>query len=258
MKKYQLSLICSLLFLFSGCTQKPQDPYQSFRKMSSAQIFTQGEKELSNKDYQAAITQFEALDALYPFGANAQQAQLEIIYAYYKNADIPAAIAAADRYVRLYPRSKYVDYAYYMRGIAGFELGLSWLQRMANVSPASRDVSTLQQSFSSFKTLTSNYPRSIYTPDALVRMAYIRNMLAMREVDIAKGYLKRSAFIAAANRASYVVAHFQGTTSVADALAVMVKAYRNLDMPKMAAKSYATLAKNYPDFPSLSELQLAS
>ena len=254
MKKYQLILISSLATLLVACSQKPQDPYEQFRKISSKALFAKADKELSKKNYQTAIAQFEALDALYPFDADARQGQLEVIYAYYKNNDIPSAIAAADRYVRLYPRSKHLDYAYYMRGLAGFQLGMSWLQRLADVSPASRDVSTLKQSFSSFQTLTSHYPHSAYAPDALVRMSYIRNLLANREVAIARNYVQRSAFVAAANRASYVVEHFQGTSAVADALVIMVKSYRKLGMSKMAGDSYKILAKNYPESPQLRSL----
>ncbi len=254
MKNYQRLLIPAFILLLFGCSQKPQDPYADFRKMGSKTLFAQADKELTKGNYQTAITQFEALDALYPFDKQAEQGQLEVIYAYYKNNDIPSMIAAADRYVRLYPRSKSVDYAYYMRGVAGFELGLSWLQRLADVSPASRDVSTLQQSFSSFQTLTTHYPHSKYSPDALVRMSYIRNMLATREVAIAKSYVQRSAFIAAANRASYVIQHFQRTTAVPDALQILVESYRALGMKKLAKDSYDILAKNYPDSPQLRAL----
>lgn len=246
MKKYQIALLSGLLFLLAACTEEPKDPYKDYRKLSANQLFAQADSELAKGNYKNAITRFEALDALYPFGDQAEQGQLEIIYAYYKDSDIPSAVAAADRYVRLYPRSKNVDYAYYMRGIVGFEMGQSWLQKLAGISPATRDISTLQQSFSSFQTLATHYPRSRYTPDALVRMSYIRNMLADREIIIAKEYMQRSAYIAAANRATYVVQHFQGTPSVREALEIMQQSYEKLGMTKMAADSEMLLRKNFP------------
>jgi outer membrane protein assembly factor BamD len=247
MKIYKLLLLPVLALFLVGCSTKLADPYKKFRTYSSAHIFEGGEKELALAHYASAAKHFEALDALYPFGPNAEQAQLEIIYAYYMAGDDASAITAADRYIRLYPRGKHVDYAYYMRGIVGFNLGLSWLQKKFHMNPASRDTSTLKQSFSSFATLSQRFPHSQYAPDSLVRMAYIRNLMAMREVGIAQFYMTRSAYVAAANRASEVVEHYQGSTSVPKALAIMVRAYRKLGLTKMADASYKLLEHNYSD-----------
>ncbi len=244
MKK--ILFLATLLLILSGCVRKDVDPYQAYRGKTSAELFTSGERALAKKDYSEAVKNFEALDAIYPFGPHAEQAQLDIIYAYYKNNDTSSAIAAADRYIRLYPRGRNVDYAYYMRGVISFDLGLSWLQKLARVSPVSRDVSTLQQSFTSFATLAEVFPHSRYTPDALTRMRYIRNLMAQREIMIAEFYMKRRAYVAAANRGSYVVQHFQGSPQVAKALAIMVQAYRALGLPKMADASNHLLQTNYP------------
>ncbi|WP_304985812.1 outer membrane protein assembly factor BamD [Coxiella-like endosymbiont] len=195
------------------------------------------------------------MDAIYPFGPHAQQAQLDIIYAYYKNGDIGSAIVAADRYIRLYPRGYHVDYAYYMRGIIGFDLRLSWIQKLAGVNPASRDISTLQESYRAFATLVDMFPQSPYVPDALIRMKYIHNLMAQREIMIAQFYLKRHAYVAAANRATYVVQHFQDSPEAIKGLVIIVQAYRALDLPKMAdSPSYRLLKINYLNSPKLRKL----
>lgn len=255
MKK--IALIFILIALIAGCSKKNQDPYKSFRHQTSTAIFNGGERALANGDYSQAVKQFEALDAIYPFGPYAEQGQLDIIYAYYKNNDDPSALAAADRYIRLYPRGGNVDYAYYMRGIVGFTLGLSWLQKMVGTDPAPRDVSTLQQSFSSFATVVRLFPHSQYAPDSVLRMAYIRNLFARREIEIASFYMQKKAYVAAANRASYIVEHFEGSPEVVKALAIMVKAYRSMGLNKMADSTYAILRASYPNSPEVARLRRA-
>lgn len=245
MKKYLL-LLFPLVLLLSACSKKIPDPYASFRNKSSETIYQKGEKDLASGKYDSAAKQFEALDAVYPFGPHAEQAQLDIIYAYYMAGDDASALTAADRYMRLFPRATHVDYAYYMRGVVGFNVGLSWLQRKFNMNPATRDVSNLQQSFMAFSNLVHLFPQSEYTADSYVRMSYIRNLIADRELDIANFYIERSAYVAAANRGSYIVEHFQGTPAVVKALAVMVKSYRELGLTAMADSTLKILGTNYP------------
>src|SRR5579871_2896853 len=146
--------LCCLAFL-SGCT--PTKPGEPFKKMTSQQIFDGGEKALAKRRYDVAIRYFEGLEALYPFGPNTQQAQLDIIYAYYKNDDPTSALAAADRYIHLYPQSSDVEYAYYMKGLVNFERGQSWLQRKFKVDPAQNDLNYMHQAFIDFNELLQRF-----------------------------------------------------------------------------------------------------
>ena len=242
------------LCFLTGCAGKDVDPYQAYRRKTSIELFSAGEKALAKKNYSEAIKNFEALDANYPFGPHTRQAQLNIIYAYYKSGDVSSVILAVDRYIRLYPEGPHVDYAYYMRGIIGFESGLSWVQKLATVNPASRDINSLQKSYRAFATIVDMFPQSYYLSDALMRMKYIRNLMAQHEIIIAQFYLQRRAYVAAANRATYVVQHYQDSPEVINGLMIMVKAYRALDLPKMADLSYRLLKVNYPNSPELRKL----
>lgn len=244
MKKLLLILMVGLILV--GCSKKDVDPYAAYRNKTSDELFNGGEQALAKKNYSSAVKQFEALDAMYPFGPYAQQGQLDIIYAYYKNNDDDSAVAAADRYTRLYPQGPHTDYAYYMRGLDGFNQGLSWIQKLVGVDPAPRDISSMQQSFASFSTVVTQFPNSPYAPDSAIRMAYIRNLLARREVMTAKFYYDHHAYVAAANRASYVVQHFQGSPQVKDALVIMVDSYRELHLTQWANATNAILQANYP------------
>lgn len=253
MKK--LWLLLPLIFLAVSCSKPEQDPFKAYRKYSSTALFTSGEKALAKGNYDDAVKYLEALDGIYPFGPYAEQAQLDIIYAYHLNNDDASAAAAAERYIRLYPRGDHVDYAYYMRGMIGFSEGLSWIQRVSDTDPAPRDLSNLRQSYVAFASLVHYFPNSIYTPNAKLRMVYIRNLVARRELMVAEAYMQRDAYVAAANRADYVVKHFEGAPQVVPALAIMVKAYRKLGLTNLANQTYELLAANYPNSPEAQQLK---
>ena len=244
MKKIVFFTTLLVILSESGCAKKEVDPYQTYRGKTLMGLFMSGERALAKKDYSKAIKNFQALNIMYPFDPHAKQAQLDIIYAYYKRGDTALAIAAIDRYIRLYPRGRNIDYAYYMRGMASFDSGLSWIQKLTNISPVSRDISTLQRSFASFSNLVKMFPYSRYAPDALTRMRYIRNLIAQHEMIIAEFYMKRGDYMAAISRANYVVQHFQGSPQVIRGLAIMVRAYRALNLPKMVDASCRLLQTN--------------
>ena len=264
MEKLLFMIVILLELTVVGCVRKNVDPYHAFPNKASVQLFNAGEKALAKGNYAEAVKSFKALNAVYPFWPRTQQAELDIIYAYYKNDDMASAITAANHYIHLYPQGLHVDYAYYMRGIAyymrgivGFDCGSPpWLKKLADANPAAHDVSILQQSFASFTTLVQTFPHSLYASDALTRMRYIRNLMAQREITIAEFYMKRHAYVAAANRASYVVQHFQGSPQVIKGLIIMVQAYRALNLPKMANSTYHLLQTNYPDAPELKRLMI--
>jgi outer membrane protein assembly factor BamD len=247
MKKIALIFsICGALLL-SGCAQPyVKDPYKKYAKYSAHDLYAKAQKAMKNKHYDTAVQDFEALDGLYPFDTYARKARLEVIYAYYMNEDETSTVVAAERYLHLQPRSKGAAYAYYMRGIASFSKGQSWLQKKFNVSPADRDPARLLQAYSSFRTVVMRYPTSIYKKDSQLRMAYIRNLLAEHYMRVARYYYSINAYVAAANRASKVVSRYQGARQMPDALAMLVKSYRKLKLPSRAAQSYAILKANYP------------
>ena len=244
MKK--LILLVVLGILMAGCSSN-KDQFAAYRHKTAAQIYHDAHTALVKKHYADAVDGYEALDAIYPFGPYAQTAQLESIYAYYKNDDLPEAVTAADRYVRLYPRTEGVAYAYYMQGVISQTQSYSWFQRKVGVDPAWRDLTDQKQAFMSFSEVVTLYPNSPYAADSILRMRYLRNVIAEHSLELARYYYGQRAYIAAANRASYVVKHFNGTLATPDALAVMIKSYRKLKLPKLANNTYRILQASYPD-----------
>ena len=216
-------------------------------------LYQQAQADLDNRNYTAAIAKLRALESRYPFGRYAEQAQLELIYAYYRNVEPEAAKSAAERFIRLHPQHPNVDYAYYLRGLASFDQDRGLVARFLPLDLTKRDPGAARDSYNEFAQLTSRFPESPYSPDAKQRMIYLRNLLAAYDVHVANYYLERQAYVAAANRGRYVVENFQGTPSVPDALAVMVEAYQRLTLTDLADASLETLRLNYPEHPSIKD-----
>lgn len=211
------------------------------------------QKSLKQQRWDIAIRNLQALEAQHPFGKYAEQAQLELIYAHVQSNDYEAAIAAADRFIRLHPQHPNVDYAYYMKGLTYFKQSRGFLSNFALTDTTARDPGKSRESFVAFSDLLNRFPNSPYAADASKRMIHLRNLLARYEIHVANYYFKRGAYIAAANRGRYVVENFQMTPAVPDALAIMAQAYHLLDMHDLSESAVAVLATNYPDYPYLDQ-----
>ncbi|TIH09845.1 outer membrane protein assembly factor BamD [Pseudomonas leptonychotis] len=240
-------LLIAILALTAACSSKEVVD----ENLSETELYQQAQADLDNSSYSAAVAKLKALESRYPFGRYAEQAQLELIYAYYKSVEPEAAKSAADRFIRLHPQHANVDYAYYLKGLTSFDQDRGLIARFVPLDMTKRDPGAARDSYNEFAQLTSRYPTSRYAPDAKQRMIYLRNLLAAYEIHVAHYYLTRNAYVAAANRGRYVVENFQETPAVGDGLAVMTEAYQRLTLDDLAATSLETLKLNYPDHPSL-------
>lgn len=221
--------------------------------LGEAELYRQAQADLDSKSFTSAIDKLKALESRYPFGRFAEQAQLELIFAYYRNTEPEAARSSAERFIRLHPQHPSVDYAYYLKGLASFDQDRGLLARFLPLDMTKRDPGAARDSFNEFAQLTTRFPNSRYAPDAKARMVYLRNLLAANEIHVADYYLRRQAYVAAANRGRYIVENFQGTPSVGDGLAVMTEAYQRLGLDELANSSLETLKLNYPEHPSLED-----
>lgn len=249
--RYGIAFIASCLLL-NGCAST-QDPAEEFKNQSALQIFQGAEQSLVKHNYSTAVRHYEGLDALYPFSQYSEQAMLDSIYAYYQSGDYASADAAAARYIHVYPASPHVDYAWYMKGVSEMVEDRSWPQRYFPVDVASRDPGAATRAFTDFTILTQQYPNSSFAPDARLRMIYLRNMFAQKELEIAQFNYAKKAYVGAANRAAYVLEHFDGTPATEGALGVMVKSYRQLGQTAEADKALRTLELNFPNSKLLAE-----
>jgi outer membrane protein assembly factor BamD len=254
LSKLQSFVFFALLALLSGltgCDKKENDP---FKGMSAAEIYAQAEENMADARYPQAAKAFEALEARYPYGEYSDKAQLGLIKAYSKQNEPALALSTADRFIRMNPRHPNVDYAYYQKALVSFDQNYPFTFRFLPLDRSARDPSMAQESFDTFKELIERFPNSQYVPDSKQRMVFLRNQLANYELHVVEYYIKRGAYLAAANRASYILKHFERTPVVPKALAALVCSYRKLRMDRLADDALSVLQTNFPNFPCSEEL----
>ena len=245
-----LRTLTLLTFLVLGaCASNEEEAVTAVQ--AEQDLLELAQEKMDSSSYQLAIEYLQLLEARYPFGPYAEQAQLSLIYAYYKGVEYEAAIETADRFIRLHPQHPNIDYAYYLRGLANFDKNKGPFAGLLPQDPSSRDTDAIQASFGDFATLLGYFPDSEYAADAKSRLVYLRNVLARQEIIVANYYLKRGAYLAALNRGQNVVENFPQTPAVADGLAIMVQSYLLLDKNDLADNTYALLVENYPNHPNI-------
>jgi outer membrane protein assembly factor BamD len=226
-----------------------KDKDEETKNWSAEQFYRAAKEELDNGNWDAAVKMYEKLEAKFPFGRYAQQAQLEVAYAYYKQGEGAQAISSIDKFVKLHPNHPNVDYALYLKGLANFKEDLGPLTRLAKQDLADRDPKAARESFETFKALLQRFPGSRYTNDARERMIYLVEALARHEIRVARYYMLRGAYLAAANRAQDAIVRFPNSPTHREALEVLVEAYDRMSMPELRDDSKKLLARNFPDDP---------
>ncbi len=216
-------------------------------ELSAANVlYERGHAALEGGDFRKALQFLGALKARFPFNPQTRQAQLEIIYCYYRLNDQDSAVEAAREFERENPRHPNVDYAIYMRGLALFARQPGRFGRLFRIDYSRRPVLTAGESFDAFMQLTTRYPESEYAADSRRRMVFLRNRMARYENHVADYYFRRGAWIAAANRARFAVDNYHGSPEIADSLKIMARAYRTVGMDDLAADAERMLATNFP------------
>lgn len=236
-------VVLLLALTLIGCASNQK----SNREMTEAEHYQEARALLNRNTFMVAIEQLEELEARFPYGEYAEQAQLDLIYAKFRALDYPATIAQADRFIRTYPANPNLDYVLYLKGMANYLSEQGMFARFNKENSAARDLHVYREAFRDFDELVSRFPDSEYAPDARTRMLFIRQMLAESELHAARYYARRNAFVASANRAQAVIKHYQGTAEVPEALAILALSYRDLEQPELAEKARLVLAHNWPD-----------
>jgi outer membrane protein assembly factor BamD len=237
----------------SGCASL-EDPT---RDWSAEQLYMEGKTKLNDGAYEESIKLFEKIQARYPYGRHAEQAQLETAYAYYKNGEPALAIAAADRFIRQHPTHPNVDYAYYLKGLTNFRTDRGFLEwaLTGGEEPIDRDPRAVREAYGSFKELVDRFPRSRYAADAAQRMAYLLDAQARYEIRIARYYFERGAYVATVNRCRYTLQTFPRAPSVEDALGLTAMSYKMMGLDDLMADTLRILRMNFPDSRYLTEIE---
>lgn len=254
MKKYYLPLIFSIATL-SGCSYFEKEKVVAEDSWTVERIYSEAKAALNVDDYHTALQYYAQLEARFPFGDYAQQALLESAYAHYKDDEPESALATVDRFMRVYPLNPNMDYAIYLRGLINFNKDIGLVEKYIPRDESQRDPGAARYALKDFTTLVNRYPKSSYSEDAAQRIVYLRNRLAQHEVNVAHYYMRRGAYIAAANRGKYVVENYPRTPAMPEALLMMAKAYKVLELHELSEDALRVLKLNYPGHPGVAEVE---
>lgn len=247
-----VALLAIMLCSLTACKKKgDEDDTGPYKGMTVGQLRANSKQSLERGQYATAIKELEAMESMYPFSDYAESAQLDLVYAYYKNEDFPSSAATAERFTHLYPRAKNVDYAYYMKALANFQQSRGPLANVFPMNESWRDTGTQAQSYADFSLLVQRFPDSRFKPDSLQRMIYLRNLFAQRELNTANYYFKRKMFVAAAERASFLIKNYPQASSAQRAMALLYQADIRLGLDHAAEETLAVYKATYHCAPAL-------
>jgi outer membrane protein assembly factor BamD len=235
-------IIACLVALVGACASTPED--QS--GLSAAELYASAQQSVRNGNWEVAIKSLRRVQARFPFDPYALQAHLDLINVHLQQRDAEQVVMEADRFIKENPRHPRVDYAYYMRGLAYFPPEPWFMNNWFDIDQADFDVTPAAKSFQYFRRLVEAYPNSEFVPDARARMVFLQNMLARHELHVAKWYMRRGAYLAAAQRATDLLRDFPECDSQAETLELMVLAYRNLGLTQLADDAQKVLDLNFP------------
>lgn len=246
-KVSQWLLISLLALSVTACSSlsggSKDDPAEN---LPAAALYQSAKTALADKQYEKAIKLYESLEARFPLSTYAQQAQLETAYAHYKYDEADSALDTIDRFVRMNPGSDKMAYAWSLRGLVNFNRDGSIVDKVFPRSITDLDTVRQKEAFQDFSRVVTRYPSSQYAEDARARIQYLRNSLGQSEVNVAKYYMRRGAWLAAFNRAEYAIKHYQGSPAIIDALVIKIKAAQQLGKNDLAADSLRVLKTNFP------------
>jgi outer membrane protein assembly factor BamD len=246
-----LSLLVLVTFGLSGCGLLP-DEIDETVSWSAGKLYAEAKQAMNDGAYEKAVKYYEKLESRFPYGRFAQQAQLEIAYAYYRQGESASAITACDRFIKLHPNHPSLDNALYLTGLVNFNQDSSILSFTAQ-DISERDPKAAKESFDTFKDLITRFPESKYTADARLRMNYLVNALANHEVLVARYYIRRGAYVAAINRAQTCIKTYPESPAIEPALSIMIEAYDKLGIIELRDNTMRILKQNFPESRYLAE-----
>jgi len=236
-------LVLAMGAMMAGCGTSPQDEYAN---ISPDKLYADAKEDAADGNYETAIKRLEKVEARASGTLLAQQAQIDLAYAYYKTGEKAQALAKLERFIRLHPTSPALDYAFYLQGLVNFNEDLGLFGRLVNQDLSERDQQASRDAYESFKQLAERFPTSKYAADARLRMNHVINSLAAGEVHVARYYLRRGAYLAAANRAQQAVKEYRQSPAIEEALYIMAQSYAQLGLTQLRDDALRVLKQSFP------------
>jgi len=242
--RHSLAVFLLLTLIACSSADAPSESEKLTKGLPAKDIYTQAKEQLDDGNYEAAIKLYDVLQSRFPYGRYAQQALLETTYANYRQGDPEPTIASADRFIKQFPNSANIDYAYYLKGLANFKGEATVLDSISGQEPSERDPHAALDSFNAFKELVTRFPDSKYAADSKLRMKYLINTLAKYELHVARYYLRRGAYVAAESRAQGIIKQYPNSPSTLDALSIMAQAYDAMSLTALRDDTNRVRDKN--------------
>lgn len=248
----RLLIAFAALLLIAGCGTKPPE-YDPTADWSAERLFQDGKSAMNAANWLVAKERFSAVEARFPFGVYAQQAQINLAYCQWKDKEPELALATLNRFQQQYPGNPLADYVLYLKGLVNFTPPSAVFSSLTRQNPGERDVRALRQSYTAFTELIDKFPESRYTPDARKRLSWLVNTMAENEMTVARFYYDRYAYVAAINRAQSVITDYQGVPAAEPALYIMMMSYEKLGMTDLRDDTERVLLQNFPNTKLISE-----
>ena len=248
-----LALLLIVVLAGSGCARfgKMFKDKDADENQPVEQLYDKGHKSMTNGNWSSGETTFKRLVAQYPYGPYTEQALVEIAYAQFKSGKHDDAVSSIDRFIRTYPTHRNTSYMYYLRGLSNSNRDTVFLQKVWRLDASRRDLATPIQASNDFSIVVERYPNSRYAADARERMTALRNLFARHELETALYYLRRTAYVAAAERSKYLLETYPQSAHQNDAVATLAAAYTGLGNATLAADARRVLQQNQPNHPYL-------
>jgi outer membrane protein assembly factor BamD len=236
-------LVVGMAIGIGGCATSDYDPTANW---TAERLYADAKEELGSGNWAAAVKALQKLESRYPFGRYAQQAQLDLAWAHYKEGERAEALVAVDRFIRLHPAHERLDYAFYLKGLINFNSREGLIARMAGQDLSERDQQASREAYEAFKQVITRFPQSRYAEDSLARMKFLVNAMAAGEVHIARYYYSRGAYVAAVNRAQDVVSNYKQTPAMEEALNLMIISYDKLGLAELRDDTLRVMERTFP------------
>lgn len=235
--KKMVQLICILcLFAVTACSSSDKDEKEFAPEKPVEVLYNDAADALDQKNYNEAFDLFNEVERQHPYSQWATKAQLMAAFSAYEAENYIESTLALDRFMRLHPGNKDVDYALYLKGLIFYD----------QISDVGRDQDMTEQAKENFEALLRAYPNSKYARDARLKLDLTLDHLAGKEMNIGRYYLVRNQYHAAIKRFSNVVRDYQTTTHTPEALHRLVESYLSLGIRGEAVRVAAVLGYNYP------------
>lgn len=254
----RLPFILLLIVLMSGCQSTKdffgmdgKEKQSKYETLPVEELYALGKVQLDNENYDKAEKIFTRLVARFPYGSISEQSQLDLAFVQFKLSKYEEASSTVTRFIKLYPVSAQIDYAYYLKALINFDRENRWLAKIARLNMSARDLGAAQQSYNDFNEVIRRFPTSKYAPEARDRMIYLRNRLALHDLDVGIFYYNREAYVSAVGRAKYLLETYPQSSVENDAAALLAASYKAMGQETLALDSKRILETNAPQHPYL-------